>query len=101
LNFGDLDAAVALAAAVIIYACEMTVADDIELLVARTPGLTEAELAGQLFGREGYQQRVNSTCRHLINQGRIERHGRGGPSDPFTYHLARIAALVAAEEAQP
>jgi hypothetical protein len=69
----------------------MTVADDIELLVGRKPGLTEAELAQHLFGREGYQQRVNSNCRRLIKQGRIERHGDGGPGDPFTYRSTRLA----------
>jgi len=64
----------------------MALADDIELLVFRSPGVTEAELAKELFGNRGYQQRVNSTCRRLIQQGRVMRHGNGGPGDPFTYH---------------
>jgi hypothetical protein len=34
----------------------------------------------------GYQQRVNSTCRHLFREGRVERHGTGGPGHPFTYY---------------
>ncbi len=63
----------------------MTVADDIEALVARRPGLTEAELANSLFGGEGYQQRVNSTCRRLVRKGRLQRRGTGGPADPFRY----------------
>ncbi len=57
--------------------------------VTERPGLTEAELAHALFGMEGYQQRVNSTCRRLIERGEVERRGSGGASDPFTYHLPR------------
>jgi hypothetical protein len=68
----------------------MTLADDILSLVARKPGLTEAEIAKHLFGRLGYQQRVNSTCRRLIHEYRIERHGNGGPGHPFSYHEKRI-----------
>jgi hypothetical protein len=68
------------------YIDAMTVADDIERLVFRKPGLTEAELANNLFGSGGYQQRVNSTCRRLLKEGRVVRYGSGGPGDPFTYH---------------
>jgi hypothetical protein len=62
-------------------------ANDIEALVSRRSGLTETALAEALFGASVYQQRVNSTCRRLIKQGRLERHGSGGVSDPFTYSL--------------
>jgi hypothetical protein len=48
---------------------KMGLADDIDLLVSRRPGLTELALAKSLFGRMGYQQRVNSTCRHLSREG--------------------------------
>lgn len=65
----------------------MSVADDIEALVARRSDLTEAAMAEELFGSEGYQQRVNSTCRRLVKAGRLVRHGKGGASDPFTYTL--------------
>jgi hypothetical protein len=65
----------------------MTVAQDIEALVAKRPGLTEAEIARELFGGEAYQQRVNSTCRRLIREGRLQRSGNGGVADPFTYKL--------------
>jgi hypothetical protein len=52
----------------------MTVADDIIYEV--------------IFGRDNaYQQRVNSTCRRLVAEGKIVRKGNGGASDPFTYHL--------------
>jgi hypothetical protein len=65
---------------------KMGLADDIALLVSRRPGLTELALAKSLFGHMGYQQRVNSTCRHLFREGRVERHGTGGPGHPFTYY---------------
>ena len=65
---------------------KMGLADDIDRLVSRRPGLTELALAKSLFGRMGYQQRVNSTCRHLFREGRVERHGTGGPGHPFTYY---------------
>jgi hypothetical protein len=65
---------------------KMALADDIALLVSRRPGLTELALAKSLFGRMGYQQRVNSTCRHLFREGRVGRHGTGGPGHPFTYY---------------
>ena len=64
----------------------MTLADDILSLVTRKPGLTEAEIAKHLFGRLGYQQRVNSTCRRLIREYRVERRGNGGPGHPFSYY---------------
>lgn len=63
----------------------MTVADRIQELVARHPGLTEAQIAEQLFGAGGYQQRVNSTCRRLVRQGRLRRGGNGYQADPYTY----------------
>jgi hypothetical protein len=64
----------------------MALADDIDLLVSRRPGLTELALAKCLFGHMGYQQRVNSTCRHFFRAGHVERHGTGGPGHAFTYH---------------
>jgi hypothetical protein len=57
--------------------------------VMECPGLTESELAQALFGMDGYQQRVNSTCRRLIGRGEVERLGSGGASDPYTYHLPK------------
>lgn len=66
----------------------MTVADRIQDLVARRPGLTEAQIAEKLFGASGYQQRVNSTCRRLVRQGRLERRGNGYQADPYTYHTS-------------
>jgi hypothetical protein len=73
----------------------MTIADDIIYEVTRRSGLTEVELAALLFGRRsGYQQRVNSICRRLVEEGRIVRHGNGGRGDPYNYHLPPIKRRV-------
>lgn len=73
----------------------MALADDILSLVAREPGLTEVEISKHLFGRLGYQQRVNSTCRLLIREYRIERCGNGGPGHPFIYYpKGHLAATI-------
>jgi len=70
---------------------DVALADDIEQLVSRRPGLTELALAKYMFGRMGYQQQVNSTCRHLFKEGRVERHGTGGPGHPFTYYPGKVS----------
>ena len=63
----------------------ITVADDIEALVARQPGLTETEIAKTLFANEGDSQRVSLMCRRLIAEGRLRRSGTGTTASPFTY----------------
>jgi hypothetical protein len=71
----------------------MTIADDIVALVQRKHRLrlTEEDIADMLYGQNhGYQQRVNSDCRLLVQQGRLVRHGKGGPADPYTYSLPPI-----------
>jgi hypothetical protein len=68
----------------------MGLADEIERLVRRKPGLTVIELVRRLHGRATYQQQVNSACRRLVAEGRLERQGRGGWGDPFTYYPPRI-----------
>ena len=65
---------------------QVALADDLEQLVRRRPGLTELALAKSMFARMGYQQRVNSSCRRLFREGRVERRGIGGPGHPFTYY---------------
>lgn len=65
----------------------MALAEDIEALVRKSPGLTEAEIAGKIYGAGAYQQKVNSTCRRLVKNGHIHRRGRGYQSDPYRYHL--------------
>jgi hypothetical protein len=64
----------------------MALADEIEKLVRGKPGLTEIDLVRMLHGRGAYPQQVNSACRRLVAKGRIERQGRGGWGDPFTYY---------------
>lgn len=52
------------------------------------PNRTERELAEAIYGLgHGYQQRVNGACRYLSKNGYVNRHGRGGRSDPFKYTL--------------
>jgi hypothetical protein len=63
----------------------MALADDLQALITRKPGLSEADLAAELFGSDGYQQRVNSTCRRMIKQGRVRREGNGYQADPYRY----------------
>ena len=50
-----------------------------------------AAVAKSIFGRMGYQQRVNSSCRHLFKEGRVERHETGGPGHPFTYYPGKVS----------
>jgi len=59
--------------------------DDIERIICEKPGLTATQIARVLFGASGYGERVNHICLALARVGRIERRGRGGPGDPFTY----------------
>lgn len=64
----------------------MTVADDVLKFVSLRPGRAEAEIADALFGRKGYQQRVNGVCRLLVAEKKLERRGHGGSGDPYRYH---------------
>ncbi len=69
----------------------MTIADDIEALVERKQRrlrLTEEDIAEMLFGQKhAYQQRVNSACLQLLKAKRLVREGKGGPANPYWYHL--------------
>lgn len=65
----------------------MSIADSILDLVERRPGLTEVQLAEELFGGGSHQQRVNATCRRLVAEGQLERRGKGGRTEPFTYFM--------------
>jgi hypothetical protein len=65
----------------------MSVTDQIEALIRQRPGLTETQIADELF-INGYQQRVNSSCRKLIQESKVRRAGKGGSADPFRYFIA-------------
>lgn len=60
--------------------------DELERLIHLTPGLRATQLAEALFGVDGYHERVGAACRTLVQLGRAERRGSGGPGDPYTYH---------------
>jgi len=70
----------------ILYPLGMTPADDILSLVTRKPGLTEAEMPSISLAVSAISSEVNSTCRRLIREYRVERRGNGGPGHPFSYH---------------
>jgi hypothetical protein len=59
--------------------------DRIVAAITRKPHMTELEIAEVVTPSNPYQQRVNSVCRRLLREGRIERHGKGGAFDPYTY----------------
>lgn len=61
------------------------ISDALRFLIENGPGRTEAQLAEAIFGRDGYQQRVNGDCRLLEGRKLVVRRGTGGPSDPYTY----------------
>jgi predicted transcriptional regulator len=63
----------------------MTQIDVLEFLIQKGPGRTEMELAQAIHGDKAYQQRVNQDCNMLVNAGKVERRGGGGPGDPFRY----------------
>ncbi len=63
-------------------------------LIERRPGMTELEIARELFGPNAIQQSVNPDCRLLVSLGLVERVGVGGPGDPFTYRTTeKLRAL--------
>ena len=64
----------------------MALADEIEELVRSKPGLTDLDLVRMLHDRTRYQRQIKSTCRRLVVEGRIQRQGKGGWCNPFTYY---------------
>jgi hypothetical protein len=60
-------------------------ADAIEALIVRHPGLTAAEISQKLFANECESERVDLMCRRLIAEGRIKRCGDGTIASPFVY----------------
>jgi hypothetical protein len=63
----------------------VTVADAIETIVTRQPGLTAAQISQLLFANECESERVNLMCRRLIAEGRLKRTGTGTVASPFAY----------------
>jgi hypothetical protein len=63
----------------------VSVAEAIETLVARQPGLTAAQISQSLFANECECERVDLMCRRLIAEGRLKRCGAGTIADPFAY----------------
>ena len=63
----------------------VTMADAIETLIARHPGITAAQIAQLLFASGCDSERVDLMCRRLIAEGRIKRSGGGTIASPFAY----------------
>jgi hypothetical protein len=55
----------------------MTLTAEVYEIVRYKSGLTEAQIARMIFGRDGYAQQVNRACRMLFDADRLERRGRG------------------------
>jgi hypothetical protein len=71
----------------------MTLGDEIEALITRTPGLTGPEIATILFGdAASHLPQVTTACLRLLRGKRIDRSGRGGRSDPFRYFSKGVLA---------
>ena len=62
----------------------VTVADAVETLISRQPGLTSAQISRILFANE-CTERVDLMRRRLIAEGRIKRTGTGTIGNPFAY----------------
>ena len=62
-----------------------TISDVLLFLIKNGPGRNETELAEAIFGKGGYQKRVNSDCNLLLIQGKVERQGAGGQLDPYRH----------------
>jgi hypothetical protein len=66
----------------------MALADDIISVLRKKPGLTAMEITLTIFGRRyPHAYLVRYRCRQLVDAGRLERRGKGGQDDPFTYCL--------------
>jgi hypothetical protein len=64
-------------------------ADAIEALIARHPGIAAAQISQKLFANECESERVDLMCRRLIAEGRIKRCGDGTVASPFAYSPKR------------
>jgi hypothetical protein len=62
-----------------------TMADAIESLIARRPGLTAAQISEMLFANGCETERIDLICRRMIAEGRLHRSGAGTIGSPFAY----------------
>jgi hypothetical protein len=62
--------------------------DNIEKTIRANPGLKATQIAQVMYGPSGYGEQVRMGCLALLRAGQIERRGRGGSADPFTYYPA-------------
>lgn len=58
-------------------------------IIHSRPGVTQLEIATLIYGSSADQGQVNRICRDLIRGGHVQRTGKGGPHDPFTYTWVR------------
>ena len=65
--------------------------DQIFAAIKQRPNMTELEIAEATLSNP-YQQRVNPGCRRLVEEKRVVRHGKGGPTDPFRYTILKSDA---------
>ena len=65
----------------------LTIMQKVMQIITNKPGLTESEIAREIFGPRGVQQQVNGDCRLLVDRGIVRREGRGGPGAPFRYFM--------------
>jgi hypothetical protein len=63
----------------------VTMADAIESLIARRPGLTAAQISQMLFAKGCESERIDMICRRMIAEGRLHRSGAGTIGSPFAY----------------
>jgi hypothetical protein len=59
--------------------------DVLQFLIEKGFGRTEIDLARAIHGDNAYQQQVNQDIRMLVDRGKVDRRGTGGPSYPYRY----------------
>lgn len=65
-----------------------SLADVIDFLVNRRPGLSESDIARAVYGEPDYRPEIEQTCNRLVSAGTIDR--RPGANGVHTY-FTRIA----------
>ena len=57
--------------------------------IGQKPRMTELQIAEVVVPNNAYQQRVNSLCRQLLKEGQLQRHGKGGRGDAYSYTIRK------------